>query len=340
MKAICALLCLLFLAFVPSGKAMGHALEPGYLEITPSPDAGWQVTWRKPQVSGKPMEIDAVLPEGCSPRRGPAPRFDGRAFVTGWIASCDTPIWEGAVFIDGLAQTATDALVRYVAEDGASPTTLRLTPDAPSVTLPAVPTVWYVLTSYFWLGVDHILGGLDHLLFVFALMLLVPDLRNLVLAITAFTASHSITLAVSSLGLLTLPMPPVEAIIALSIVFLAVEVMNRQNNHATLTQSKPWLVAFAFGLLHGLGFASALKEIGLPEGDVPVALLAFNLGVEAGQLLFVAVVLTAAAMLRRIVPQLYTRTMTQGGPGITIAAYGVGGIAAFWTIDRVLSFFT
>jgi hydrogenase/urease accessory protein HupE len=327
--------CAVFASKVP---VLAHALEPGYLEITPSEADTWQITWRKPQVAGRPMGIDAVLPDQCAPQRSPPPRFDGRAFISGWVAQCDTPIWNGQLVIDGLDATATDVLVRYTPEPGASAQTFRLTPDQPGITLPAVPSGWSVLTSYFWLGVDHILGGIDHLLFVFALLLLIPDLRRLVAAITAFTVAHSITLAAAALGWIAAPMPPIEAVIALSIVFLAIEILSRGKGVPSFTQASPWIVAFGFGLLHGMGFASALREIGLPEGDIPRALVAFNIGVEAGQLMFVAAVLALTFCLKRLAPGLLQRQLAHGAAGNTIAAYAIGSVAAFWTVERVASF--
>lgn len=335
MKLLVFLLALL--AWVlPAHMAEAHALEPGYLEINPLSDGQWQITWRKPQVNGQPMGINARLPAFCTPDQGPAPRFDGRAFVTGWTAKCDGPLSSGEVFIDGLAQTATDVLLRYTAGPETSAQTFRLTPDAPAVTLPETPTVWSVFTSYFSLGVDHIISGLDHLLFVFALLLLIKDIRPLVLAITAFTVAHSITLAAAALGWFTLPVKPVEAVIALSITFLAAEIVARDAGHPSLTQRAPWSVAFGFGLVHGLGFASALRYIGLPEGDVPLALVAFNLGVEAGQLLFVVAVLLAVGCLRLLLPQQFASLRRPGAIPMTAAAYAIGALAAYWTVDRVL----
>ncbi|MEM0946527.1 MAG: HupE/UreJ family protein [Pseudomonadota bacterium] len=329
-------LCLMILATVLLGwRADAHALEPGYLEITPVPAGEWQVVWRKPQVAGAPMQIEAVLPESCAPRRPPAPRFDGRAYVSSWQAACDRPIWDGLLFIEGLSDTATDVLVRFQPSLEQTPVALRLTPDHAEVRLPEAATPWSVVTSYFSLGVAHILGGLDHLLFVFALMLLIRNTRRLFWAITAFTVAHSVTLAVSALGWVTMPMPPVEAVIALSIAFLANEILLAERGEEPLTARAPWTVTFSFGLLHGLGFASALREIGLPETDIPLALLSFNIGVEAGQLLFVAVVALFGMAARftgltDVVAHL---------PARAVAAYGIGTVAAFWTIERVSAFF-
>ncbi len=339
MKQFAAVMFACLFGLLLATPSHSHALEPGYLEIIPAANGQWQVTWRQPQVSGRPMGIEAELPIGCVPRRGPIPRFDGRAYISGWIARCETPIWEGEVFIDGLESTATDVLVRFVSEPDAPATTLRLTSDVPSASLPAALTTWTVLSSYFTLGADHIMGGIDHLLFVFALLLLVPDRRNLILAITAFTVSHSITLAAATTGWLSLPTPPVEAVIALSIAFLAVEIVTKHTKKRSLMQRSPWLVAFAFGLLHGLGFASALREIGLPHTEIPIALLAFNLGIEAGQLLFVAGLLVAAFVLRSTKSMRIFANSRILDSGTLLAGYMVGSVAAYWTIERVAAFF-
>ncbi|WP_425093439.1 HupE/UreJ family protein [Tropicimonas sp. S265A] len=320
----------------PAQQVVAHALEPGYLEVDPLEEGVWRITLRKPQVSGRPMGIDAVLPEGCVPRRGPPPRFDGRAYVTGWVAKCDPALSSAPLLIEGLDQTATDVLIRYTPEIGASAQTFRLTPAATSVVLADAPGFLTVLVSYFRLGMDHILAGIDHLLFVLGLLFLVSGTRALLLAITAFTVAHSITLTAATLGAVSLPMPPVEAAIALSIVFLAAEILRPAEAPPTLMQTAPWVVAFAFGLLHGLGFASALREIGLPEGDIPLAMVSFNVGVEAGQILFVCVVLAAYHSAKTIVPTLVERSRPVALP---VLAYAIGGIAAYWTLDRVAGFF-
>lgn len=337
-------LCFFILAALVATTLLGkpahtHALEPAYLEISVLEGDKWQITWRRPQVGGRPMQIDAELPEACFPRRGPAPRYDGRAFVVGWVATCETPISQGELSIDGLQNTATDVLVRYAPSHDASPQMIRLTPEDTRVKLPAVPSAWSVLFSYFGLGVDHILGGIDHLLFVLALMLFIADRRQLIIAITSFTIAHSITLTSASLGLVSLPIPPVEAVIALSIVFLATEILTSKQEPQSFLQKWPWLAAFSFGLLHGFGFASALKGIGLPENDLPLALLSFNLGVEAGQLMFVCAVLIISILTKKVLPSgAIDKLMGKGRLGMQIAAYSIGSIAMFWTIQRIAGF--
>ena len=192
-------------------------------------------------------------------------------------------------------------------------------------------SAWQVARDYTLLGVDHILSGFDHLTFVLALLLIVSGARRLLITVTAFTLAHSITLAAATLGVLWVPGPPVEAVIALSILFLANELIKVNRGEASLTARNPWVVAFAFGLLHGFGFAGALGEIGLPQNEVPLALLMFNVGVEIGQLLFVAVVLVGLLLVKRLHDN-WPVWLRQ------VPAYGIGGISAFWLIERVVGF--
>jgi hydrogenase/urease accessory protein HupE len=191
----------------------------------------------------------------------------------------------------------------------------------------------HVTRTYLHLGVEHILLGIDHLLFVLALLLLVEGRRRLVGTVTAFTVAHSITLAAATLGLVYIPQQPVEAIIALSILFVAAEIVHCHQGQPGLTERRPWVVAFVFGLLHGLGFAGALREIGLPEQSIPLALLFFNLGVEVGQLLFIAVAGAIGAILHRLVVA-WPAWVWQ------LPAYGIGTIAAYWTLERLAGFWS
>jgi hydrogenase/urease accessory protein HupE len=232
--------------------------------------------------------------------------------------------------IDGLERTFTDVLLR-LERVGESTLTHRLTPENPDYLIVAAPGPGQVAWTYFVLGVEHILLGIDHLLFVFALLLVVRGWRKLVGTITAFTIAHSITLALAALGFVHVPGPPVESIIALSIVFVAAEIIRGRRGNPGLTARWPWIVAFTFGLLHGFGFAGALSEIGLPQSDIPLALLTFNLGVEAGQLLFVATMLAIYTILIRI-------RLKPPAWAWLIPPYAIGGIAAFWMIERITGF--
>lgn len=328
------LVCALMAAFLPA-RTDAHALEPGFLELLHLGGEEWRATWRKPQVQGRPMEIEARLPKACAPRTPPRPTFDGRAYMSAWVTRCDGGLAGGTITIDGLERTRTDVLVRYTLTEEAAVQTRRLTPDAPAFAVPPPQGKLALARSYTALGVDHILQGLDHLLFVFLLLLVIRQLRPLIAAITAFTVAHSLSLAAATFGWLIVPAPPVEAVIALSIMVLAAELVQPEDRGLHLTARFPWAVAFAFGLLHGLGFARALLEIGLPEGDVPLALLAFNVGVELGQLMFIAAIVAAGAALFRLWPALRAQRLDRRAPVRRAAAYAFGSLAAFWMIERV-----
>lgn len=284
------------------------------------------------------MRIEVLLPENCDPRSPPPARFDGTAFTAEWRATCPGGLAGGVIAIPGLERTQTDVLVRYAQTVAGPSEARRLTPGESRFEVPVAPSRLGVAVAYLGLGFEHILEGADHLLFVFALLLLIRDRWRLLGAITAFTVAHSLTLAAAVLGWLIVPAPPVEAVIALSIMFLAAELLRRTAGRDSLFERIPWTVAFVFGLLHGLGFGRALLELGLPERDVPLALLTFNIGVELGQLAFVAVVLAAAALLRRIQPQGILALWQPGAPGTLGLGYAVGGIAAFWFVERVVGF--
>ncbi|MEM6578027.1 MAG: HupE/UreJ family protein [Pseudomonadota bacterium] len=329
---------LLMLSILPAlDRAEAHELQPGYLELTPLGETGWRVTWRKPQVQGQPMAIDAILPESCVPRRGGNPTFDGRAFVTQWIATCPEGIEAGTVTIEGLEETRTDVLVRYVVDQDAAAQTQRLTPEEASFVIPPRQGVLARFADYFSLGVDHILSGLDHLLFVFALLLLIRKPGPLVAAITSFTIAHSVSLAAATLGWIVVPAPVVEAVVALSIVVLAAELAQPSDQGLRLTERWPWTVAFLFGLLHGLGFASALLELGLPQTDIPLALFAFNVGVEAGQLLFVGAILAGGFLLARLLRR-PAGVLPTGSQSLRLTAYAIGTLSSVWMWDRITGF--
>jgi hydrogenase/urease accessory protein HupE len=207
---------------------------------------------------------------------------------------------------------------------------LRLTAASPMAEIAARPDRWQVAWTYFVIGIEHIVFGFDHLLFVVSLVLLLTGGWAVAKAVTAFTVAHSITLIGTTLGVLGLPQRPVESVIALSIVFLAVEIAKKRPDALRLSERAPWIVAFLFGLLHGFGFASALAEIGLPEGEVPMALLAFNLGVEAGQLGIVIGGFAVLELLRRMAASLLA-------PALRLAAYVIGITASYWIIERTLA---
>ena len=232
--------------------------------------------------------------------------------------------------IAGLETTLTDTLVRMAFADG-STWVQRLTPQQPATVIPVLPGTWEVAGTYLGLGIEHILTGIDHLLFVLALLLLTTGTWRLLKTVTAFTVAHSITLALATLGLAHVPSKPVEAVIALSIVFVAAEILHARRGRIGLAARMPWIVAFTFGLLHGFGFAGALSEVGLPAGQIPVALLFFNLGVEAGQLLFIAAVLALVAGARRV-------RVAWPRWAELVPPYAIGSVAMVWVIQRVIAF--
>ena len=327
--AAVAILAVVTLAWPQTGHS--HALDPGYISIEPLGGDQYRVFFRRPDVQGRPMPLALRLPDRCEAPDAPQPRSDGRAWVAAWVVGCPGGLPGGTVTVAGLENTRTDVLLR-IASPGGAPFTTRLTPAGTGTAIPAAPAAGDVALTYFVLGVEHILEGWDHLLFVFALTLLIPGLRQLFFAVTAFTVAHSITLAAATFGLAAPDPQPVEAIIALSIVFLAAELVHSSRSGAPRLSTRwPWLVTFAFGLLHGFGFAGALQEIGLPADAVPLALLAFNLGVEAGQLVFIAVVMSAAAAMRFLAADGSAVTATR-----PYLAYGIGCIASFWLFERIV----
>lgn len=331
------LLMIVLLFFAQTGAAGAHALQPGFLELRALGGDVWRAVWKVPQVRGQPMPIVAVLPETCDPRRPPAPRFDGSAFVATWTATCPGGLMGGEIRIEGLEQTETDVLVRYeLATDDVE--NQRLTPTTTEFVVPVPQGKIGVFATYGALGVDHILKGVDHILFVLALILLIRERGRLVGAVTAFTVAHSLSLAAAALGWIVVPAPPVEAVVALSIMFLAAELLRPAGKGLRLTERYPWVVAFAFGLLHGLGFARALLEIGLPRGEVPLALFAFNLGVEVGQLAFIALVLVVGVLLGRLYPAMMAAARRPGGWQIGVTGYAMGGVAGVWFVERVAGF--
>lgn len=320
----------LLLALVTAPLA-AHEARPAYLQLKQlSPDS-YEVLWKLPaQSDGRRLALRLRFADDVGTVWRAPSGFTAGAVVQRWRVRRSGGLDGTAIHIDGLESTLTDVLVRLERLDGTS-RTLRVFPSRPWFAVEAEPSGWEVARTYLAIGFEHILLGVDHLLFVLALLLLVKGVRRLAGTISAFTAAHSLTLAAATLGWVSVPPPPVEASIALSIVFLAREILAVQRGDAGLGSRQPWLVAFLFGLLHGLGFAGALSEVGLPAHAIPVALLFFNVGVEFGQLAFVAVVLAAVAATKRV-RWLGSRWM------LPLPAYAIGAVAAYWTIERVVAF--
>jgi hydrogenase/urease accessory protein HupE len=325
-----ALLVVLFPVFTRGVSA--HEVRPAYLELRQTGPESYDVLFKVPG-GGENLRLGlyAQLPANCVKAGTPRNAFVNNAFTERYEVTCAGGMAGGTIEIKGLAATATDVLVRFQELDGRSQI-IRLTPDKPSFVVEAAPSRWRVAATYLRLGRDHILLGVDHLLFVLGLLLIVPDRWMLLKTITSFTLAHSLTLAVATLGYASAPVPPLNAAIALSILFLGPEIVRYQRGGTSLTTRHPWVVAFAFGLLHGFGFASGLNTIGLPHGEIPVALLFFNVGVEAGQLGFVALVLLLERSFRAL--EIRWPRVVQLAPG-----YAVGSLGAFWTIQRTWMLF-
>jgi hypothetical protein len=364
------LLALLVAGPLALAPAFAHEIRPAYLEVTQTAPGDFEVLWKVPTRSEgvssfggeMPAAEDAAsdlfshsvpLPAGCLAmpavtlgvlpihpcfparlRPNAPPRVEAlRGMqITRWTlhdAAGEGALDDAVLAVHGLQATMIDALVRVSLLDGRTFTHL-LRPHAPSFALNAAAPAGAPVAAYYGLGIEHILLGIDHLMFVLGLMLLVQGLRRLVVTITAFTLAHTLTLGLATLGFVRVPQAPVEAMIALSILYVAVEIAPRSSSDRPVTGVQPWQVAFVFGLLHGFGFAGALSEIGLPASDIPMALLLFNLGVETGQLAFVGAALLAFAVMQRIVPTLVRRWRS-------LPAYGIGSAAAYLLFARLAS---
>ena len=311
--------------------AYADEIRPALLDIKEQTTGLYAVTWKVPIISGRVLAITASLPDGLELIGAPIIEdIAGSRIERATYKNNGEPLTGQTVVIDGLTAIQTDVLLLIQLQDGTQHSAI-LRPAAPSFVIPAKASKLQVASDYWRMGTIHILEGADHLLFVLALMLIVVGFKSLLQAVTAFTVAHSITLALATLGLVQLPAAPTEAIIALSIVFLAAEIVHQRNGVIGITERFPWVIAFIFGLFHGLGFAGALSEIGVPQHEVPLALLMFNVGVETGQVLFIAVVLALIALLKRL-------PLTPPQAAWRLLPYSIGGIAAFWTIERVTTF--
>ncbi len=312
-----------------SSTASAHEVRPGYLEMRETSAETFEVLWKLPAKGDRRLGLKVRLPETCEVIVPRATYTLPAAFVDRWTVRAKGGL-AGEIRIDGLENTKTDVLVRIQWADGRSQST-RVTPGATSLVVDDAPTWTRTGWTYLVLGVEHILTGPDHLIFVLALLLIVSKTVPLLKTITSFTLAHSITLALAALDVVSLSPAPVEALIALSIVFVAREILTLRDGGTSLSLRKPWLVAFAFGLLHGLGFAGALADVGLPQTAIPLALATFNVGVEVGQIAFILCVIAAIALIKRV-----AQGKTPPPWAERVPAYGIGGVAAYWFIARAL----
>ncbi len=319
-----------------SAAVAAHEVRPAYLQVTEVSPGRFDVLWKQPILPDadpglvRRLPIAPRFPAHCPESGRQLPDLTTSALVERWTLTCgETGLAGAAISIDGLPRTLTDVLLRVRLLDGTSVDHL-LRSEAPRVVLSPESGGGTAVPAYLVLGIEHLLFGFDHILFVVGLLFFVRRPLQLVQVVTAFTAAHSITLALSSLGVVTLSQRPVEAVIALSILFLAVELARGARGGQSAMARSPWAIAFGFGLLHGFGFAGALAEIGLPESARAMALLLFNVGVEIGQLAIVGVLLGLLQIVRiwRIpVPAAVAQ----------MPIYVMGAVSAYWFVERVLS---
>jgi len=315
--------------------ARADEFKPGYLQLTQLDRETYDVLWKIPAIDeSTTLKVKPQFPETTVAVMPMRSTYSRGIIVQRWRIRVPGGLDGKSIAFSQLSETRIDVLARLVRLDGTVQLE-RILPVHPSFVGRASPGRLDVVRTYAILGIEHILSGFDHLLFVLALVLLVQGTRRLLLTITAFTVAHSLTLAGATLGWVHVAGPPVEASIALSIVFIASEIVHARQGRYSLTQQYPWIVAFTFGLLHGFGFAGALAEVGLPQSSIPIALLFFNVGVEIGQLLFVGAVLTVIAVGWRAGSRLRL------SPPVwlwRIAPYAIGTLASFWLVERGAAF--
>jgi len=324
-KRIVTIFLLLFIAF----KGWSHEIRPAYLQIIQTNENTYEVFWRVPSMGNAVPKIVPVFPPSFTIEELKSPHQIPGSVIYSYKISSEELLQGKILTIGGLNKTLIDVLINITFLNGEK-VTFMLQPDKDSGVIPGKSSTYGVIKTYTRLGIEHILLGIDHLLFVLALIIITMGKWKIIKTITAFTLAHSITLSLAVLGYVNFPTAPVEAVIALSIVFLAIEIIKLIKGKQTLTSKKPWLVAFTFGLLHGFGFAGALANIGLPQLDIPFALAFFNVGVEIGQIAFIIVVLAVIKLL----------TIKKDWPVVIrkVPAYAIGSLASFWMIERVVAF--
>jgi hypothetical protein len=317
------------LAALATPPSAAHELQPGFLDLRETSSGQYDVLWKLPSLgsSDTRMPLVPVFPESCRQLGEERSQRAGTAWVFTATLDCKSGLAGQKIGIEGLEAFVTDVLVRVQHTDGNVETHV-LKAVQPQVALRPAGDTRRGVGAYLYLGIEHILLGADHLLFVLGLLLIVRDRWMLVKTVTAFTVAHSITLAIATFGVASIAPAPLNAVIAMSILFLGPEIVRRWRGQTSLTIRHPWAVAFAFGLLHGFGFASGLAQLGLPRGEIPLALLLFNVGVEIGQLAFVLLILLLERSFRLL--EVHWPKLLERLPG-----YLVGTLGAFWTIQRV-----
>ena len=318
---------LALLALLLPGIASAHPLAPALLDLKETAAGNYEVLWRTSATRASGVDVAPRFPANCSYAQSAPPALeDNEAVAVHGQLRCAGPLAQ--LRVDGLEASRINVILRLRDTRGAQLEAL-LDAQKPSYTVPPPGEARSVFAGYLTLGVEHLLTGFDHVLFVTGLFLLVAGLRPLVLTITAFTLGHSVTLSLAALELVHVRQSLAELGIALTILVLAVELARPRSAAQTWIARWPWAMAAAFGLLHGLGFAGALADIGLPHSDIPLALFSFNLGIECGQLLLLALLLAAAALWRRV---------ARGGewlvPARALPVYLIGSLAVLWCLER------
>lgn len=333
MKRLTQFIFVLWLLFDLATKVNADEFKPAYLQLKQTSVNTYEVLWKAPaKDENTTLKVKPVFPKEVKLVSAIHSSYSAGTMVQRWQIAVPDGLNGKSISFPEMSGTNIDILVRLERLDG-SEQLERVLITQPNFVAKSSPGSYEVVKTYTVIGIEHILLGFDHLLFVLALVMIVKSTRLLLLTVTAFTVAHSITLSLATLGVLNIPGPPVEAIIALSIVFIASEILHQRQGREGLASRKPWVVAFAFGLLHGLGFAGALAEVGLPANAIPLALLFFNIGVELGQIAFIITVLAGYKLLVKLVGEKFNL-----GRLAPIPVYFIGGIASYWVIERVVGF--
>lgn len=328
-RSLCLLLLVLPAVWIEPAEA--HRFAPSLLRLFETEQGEFNVIWKTPAKRSSSVALRPVFPEGCAVVGGENGELEGTGVVLNLQLACSSELIGSEFSFTGLAENQASVLLSLERLDGSFYQSL-LNADTPVFEVPAEPTAWRVMQEYSALGAEHIWGGIDHLLFVFGLLLLVGGGRRLIWTITAFTLGHSVTLCLVTLGYFEYPVAWVEFAIAVSIFVLAIDLA--RPDAQGLFRRYPWWLAGGFGLLHGMGFAGALAEVGLPQQELPLALLFFNLGIEFGQLAFIGLIIVLAVVLRRLLQAMVS--------GFEVAqlrllpVYLLGGLSAMWCIERGL----
>jgi hypothetical protein len=332
MQLVLRVMATVVLALLAVDNAEAHRFAPSLLKFVETGQHEYKVVWKTPSEAPSNIPMQPTWPVGCNiTSQSPAVR-EGTGTISSWTLRCDALGTDGLIGqklgVTGLAENQASAMVMLSLLDGRNYQSVVNT-DQPDFLVPEAPGHGAVMTQYPVLGFEHIWQGLDHLMFVFGLLLLVGGGSRLLWTITAFTVGHSITLAIVTLGFLDYPVSLIEFTIALSIFALAIELSRKAPINEDLFRRQPWWLAGGFGILHGMGFAGALAEIGLPQDNVPLALLSFNIGIEIGQIVFVFLVLGAWWVIKRIL----------SATPVTVSQTQLMTIPAMWCIERGLEFF-